>query len=255
MFPLELAGAFRQEPIPANEAKSDSRSPLLLLPSELRQEIYTQIFHEWHGDDLPCNIFLEGRGNVGCWCGNGLSLANHQLYNETRHVFYRCIRLSFMHPVACELFLRKFGKRTEWVTSLKVAFANAPWQAWLFRDIFRYLGPNSNLHYLELRVLSWDLEQFPPIYSTSLPQPLQQAAKYNLSFRPATHLLAKLRSISSLTVIGHPTGEMEEAIFKLSMEMEERGKNEGKQVEKVDTKIEEQSLGKSPWFYKIQIKD
>jgi hypothetical protein len=125
----------------------------------------------------------------------------------------------------------------------------------LFRDIFRYLGPNSNLHYLELRVLSWDLEQFPPIYSTSLPQPLQQAAKYNLSFRPATHLLAKLRSISSLTVIGHPTGEIEEALFKLSMELEERGKNEGKQVEKVDTKVEDQSLGKSPWFYKIQIKD
>jgi len=65
----------------------------------------------------------------------------------------------------------------------------------------------------------------------------------------------KLRSIISLTIIGHPTGEIEEALFKLSNEMEERGKSEGKRVEKVDTKIEDPSLGKSPWFYKTQIKD
>jgi hypothetical protein len=156
--------------------------------------------------------------------------------------------------MSCELFLRNLGERAEWITSLKVAFANTT-QTWQFRDIFRYLGSNPNLRYLELQVSSWDLEPFPPIYSTLLPQTMQQIARYDISFRPATHPLTKLRSITSLTVIGHPTGEMEEAIFKLSIAMEERGKNEGKQVEKVDTKIEEQSLGKSPWFYKIQIKD
>jgi len=65
----------------------------------------------------------------------------------------------------------------------------------------------------------------------------------------------KLRSIISLTIIGHPTGEIEEALFKLIMEMEERGKNEGKRVEKVDMKAEDSNLGESPWLYKIQIKD
>jgi len=161
-----------------------------------------------------------------------------------------------MHPISCELFLRNFGKKTEWVTSLRVTYANATLHTWLFRDIFGYLGPNSKLRHLELQVSSLDPEPLPPIYSTPLKgQHLQRAARYDLSFRPARHPLTKLRSITSLTVIGYPTGEMEEALFKLSIEMEERGMKDGKRVEKVDTNIEEQSLGKSPWFYNIQIKD
>jgi hypothetical protein len=48
---------------------------------------------------------------------------------------------------------------------------------------------------------------------------------------------------------------MEEAIFKLSIEMEKRAKKEGKVVENVEKRIEETSLGKSQWFYKISITD
>lgn len=234
---------------------SGPQSPLLNLPIELREEIYKQIFHECHVDDLPCNTYLEGRGDTGCWCGNGLSLTNHQFYNETRRMFYNCVRLIFLDPVSCERFFRKLGRKAEWVTSLKVTYEDIFSQACLFRDIFRYIGPNSNLRNLVLHVSSWDTEpDSPPLYFPSLQKSLW-AARYDLSLRPARHPLTKLKSIMFLSVIGHPTVEMEEAIFKLSLEMEERARLEGKQLDKVVGKVVGLSPGKTEeWFYVTKIR-
>jgi hypothetical protein len=59
-----------------------------------------------------------------------------------------------------------------------------------------------------------------------------------------------------LSVTGRPTVEIEEAIFKLSLRMEERARKEGKRAEKVAGEVVV-GIGMSPrkteWFYTIQI--
>jgi len=234
---------------------SSEANPLLSLPTELRQEIYGWIFHDQHGSNVPCNIFNLQRGNIGCRCGDGLSRTNRQLYNETRPHFYNCARFVFMTPIACKKFLESIGSRADWMGSLKVSYTDNYFEPFLFRNIFRSFGPDSNLRYLSLQVAPRKrslLEDHPlPMYLPSS-QIAFPAEFYDLSLRPGKHPLVELNSIRSLTVVGHPEiGEMEEAILHLSLKMEKKAREEGKYAKKV----EELHVGFREWFYSIEIID
>jgi hypothetical protein len=96
----------------------------------------------------------------------------------------------------------------------------------LVRDVFNCLS-NSNLRNLEIEVSSYDGENRPdhadrPIYLRSLNAKESSARRYDILWRPLRHSLKSIESITSLTVVGFPSVEMEEAIFKLSIRMEER---------------------------------
>jgi hypothetical protein len=56
----------------------------------------------------------------------------------------------------------------------------------------------------------------------------------------------------SLTVVGFPEGDTEEAIFNLSMGMQARAHQEGKRIKKTETTCL-RSRGVAEWLYKIEI--
>jgi hypothetical protein len=241
----------------SNENASGSESLLLSLPAEIREEVYKHLFHVEHNQ--PCNVDLVGLGNTGCWCADGLSLTNRQLYDELRPRFYEGVRFVFNNPMWGERFFHRFRLMAEWVISLKVTYENDVVQSHLLRDIFNYLS-NSKLRNLELEVLSYDSEVWPdphirprPLYLPSSAGTKEFAAiKYDLLWRPLRHSLNRLDSIKSLTVVGFPEGDTEEAIFNLSIGMQARAHQEGKGIKKTETTCLG-SRGVAEWLYKIEI--
>jgi hypothetical protein len=60
-------------------------------------------------------------------------------------------------------------------------------------------------------------------------------------------------SILSLTVIGNPNVEIEEAVFKCRMKMVEQAKREGKCLEETERRVLGRRGAHHQWFYKAEI--
>jgi hypothetical protein len=227
---------------------------LLTLPLELRQTIYKYVFHTDPNDRDCYHAFSMQLGDLGCRCGKGLSISNSQLYNETRARFYSCARFVFKTPNSCSNFLSRIGEHSVNVGTLAITYRDVYAQSYLLRDIFSKVKNTTNLRNLELYI---DHHSMPdslgnsPIYLPSS-QKAAPAAFYDTSWRPTNHPLAELRCLRSLTVVGSPaSGEVEEAIFKVRLNMETFGKKERKAVRQ----SEEWRAGFSEWAYTIEITD
>jgi len=229
---------------------------LLTLPPEIQSAIYTHLFHE--NQDQQCNVHLDKPRDTGCWCSDGLTLTNCRLYAEFRSRFYEHIRLVFASPKLGALFLRRLGHQREWITSLKITFANTAMGSYLLEDIFNRLS-NSRLRNLELKVVPFtgDVRTDPrsrPLYLPSSLETTEFAAnQYDLQWRPLKFSLGRMNGIASLVIVGYPNVEVEEAIFVLSMSMGERARLEGNRIEKRETRDSGLRGDDSEWFYKIQI--
>jgi hypothetical protein len=188
--------------------------PISSLPPELRESIYSNLLREEH--DEPCSKVLLGLENVGCLCGPGLSLTNRFFYNELRGRMYKCMTFIFNKPVFADRFFRRLGNRSNFVTSLKLTYKNTLVNSFLLRDVFAWLS-KSNLRHLELRVLPDNGLPDPaslPIYMISAPGAVEfEIGRYDHLLRPLRTSLQYIQSLQSLTVIGHPNRDGEEAII------------------------------------------
>lgn len=101
-----------------------SASPLLKLPLELRQHIYSLVFHDNPTIDDPCwGTWLE----KGCQCGGGLSATNCQLYSEVRAMVYRYRRFAFSTPERALFFLTQAGEnRVRYIGSFAINWEQKP---------------------------------------------------------------------------------------------------------------------------------
>ncbi|KAE9380192.1 hypothetical protein N431DRAFT_552391 [Stipitochalara longipes BDJ] len=132
----------------------------------------------------------------------------------------------------------RFGRKTEWITSLKITFTNTAVDSNVLQHIFNDLS-HSQLRKLELEVLpsSGDARADSlsrPFYLLTSSNTKEFAAiEYDLLWRPLKSSLSRMDSIMSLVVVGFPNVEIEEAIFVLSMRMEERARLEGNGSRKV----------------------
>ncbi|KAE8440572.1 hypothetical protein EG329_007230 [Mollisiaceae sp. DMI_Dod_QoI] len=224
-------------------------SPLSNLPSELREQIYGLVFHDYTSSQY-CKDPHIGLGNRGCRCGKGLSLANYLFYNETRALYYQCARFVFTRPEACDRFV-SLGWITKYIGNLSIAYNEEYLQQSLLRPIFNDLIYSSSLQTLHLRITNNEnllYRRAPPTYMPTVDK-TWKAMKYDISMRPVRHPLATLRCLRSLTVQGNPGIEIEEAIHKLSLRIENLAKEERNAVQ---TK----GLWRSEfyeWFYEIKI--
>lgn len=208
--------------------RSLESSSLSNLPFELREQIYSYIFHD-HTNAKECKDFHLGLGNLGCRCGKGLSLANSLFYSETRARYYQCARFVFTRPEACRKFL-SIGLITKSVGNLSIAYKDEYSESSLLRPIFDDLINSSSLQTLHLRVKdSEDMtrRRMPPAYMPSEDW-AWRARKYDISMRPERHPLAKLNHLRSLVIQGEPGAEIEEAVHKLSLKIEAMARNEMK---------------------------
>jgi len=224
-------------------------SPLSQLPVELREQIYSYIFHD-HINNQYCKDFHLGLGNLGCRCGKGLSRSNYLLYNETRQRYYRCARFVFTTPEACKRFLG-IGRITKFMGNLSIAYREEYAQSSLLRPIFNDLVFSSCLQSLHIRI-KMDEQSLgrrpPPIYLSKLDCTLK-AELYDLSLRPVRHPLADLKCVRHLVVQGQPGIEIEEAIFQLICKIENLARKEGKTLR---TKAQwRPAFGE--WFYEVKI--
>ena len=160
---------------------------LLNLPPEIQEAIYTHLFHEEH--DLRCNVSLDKPKDTGCWCSDALTLTNRQLYAELRSRFYEHVRMVFANPKLGALYSRRLGLQREWITSLKITFANTAIESCLLEVIFNHLS-HSRLRNLELLVVTSAGDANTdglsrPLYLPSSSKTKEFAAiQYDLQWRP-----------------------------------------------------------------------
>jgi hypothetical protein len=210
-------------------------SNILDLPLELRHRIYDYIFQApvEEGQQAP---------STGVWFpierfehhrGNSLTLACSQMYGEARVRYYNCAKYNFVNAWQCEKFLKSTGPISHHIGSLDIQVNDEFAELEPLRAIFNTLLPVAELHTLKLQLLSKYSERvsLPPLYLpfARLKNP---AAYYDLSLCPKKHPLAKITSVRDLLVEGHTTThELEEAIVKLSLNIEELADKERRAIE------------------------
>jgi hypothetical protein len=146
------------------------------------------------------------------------------------------VTFTFRDVARAEHFFRDCRHITEWVTSLKVTYANSTNNCVVLRDIFKHLW-NLNLRFLRLDVISPPSVNPPlPLYArTSLDAKEISAVKYDILLRPLRCPFNWLETIALLEVFGSPDPEVEEVVFRLSISMEARADREGKRIHKIKT--------------------
>lgn len=228
---------------------STSPTPTLLtLPLELRLHICEYLFQT---DDLGCRK-LEF---LGSYCADNISRANIQLFTELRPLRLKFARFVFKNPVSCLRLLEHIGKDTTYLRNIAITFSKAEKERLLFQEIFTKFKDHNQLRDLQLEIMDEDGSKVAssdeaPVYC---PSALKQspALAYDLSLRPSKHPLGNLKFLRSLTVIGHPgTGEIEEALFKLSRMIDGVAKEEGKVLETQQT-----DLPCDTWFYRVAVEE
>ncbi len=205
---------------------------LLRIPLELRQQVYDYVFHDQPINRGPCDVVHDRLGNTGCHCGEGLSCTSAQLYEETRPRFFKSARFVFKSAEACLFYVCRVGAIAAKIGSLEIACPDAYFHR-SFRTLFPTFISGSSLRSLHLKFEAMQDVASPdslPIYLPSSRRAFP-GAYYDLSLRPILHPLAEINSLRSLIIEGHPmSSEIEEAIVKLSLKIEERGLAEGKIV-------------------------
>lgn len=225
---------------PATESAALSR--LLTIPLEIRRLIYDYVFQAPIEEERPISHYTRGTGewfNLDAYThcrGGGLSLACSQLYGETRIQYYHCAQYHFIDPDDCKLFLDRLGPISHHLGCLYIALEDTWYNMTRLQDVLNILLPTSELHTLRLEIYQpvSDLGD-PQNYIRDIPlyypskKDSNPAESYDMYLRPATHPLAKFRSIRTLQVQGNSNmADFEEAIFKLSLNMEEVARKEGK---------------------------
>jgi len=222
---------------------------LLGLPLELRQAIYSHIFH-----DLQLPIFhnvesrnlLRGDGH-GCSCGDGISVVNRQLYKETRFLLYGHAKPRFYAVDKAVQFLQDVQDNASYLTHFSVNLDGLE-AGNMLREIFSNdrLG---GLHELNIYVYS-DAHAHSgdkPSWWATIQSP---AAMYDISLRDCRHPLASLKKLRRLRVDGHLPCELEEALIKARINIEDLGKSEGKWTSRW-----EKQYGPEDWAFGIAIHD
>ncbi len=138
------------------------------------------------------------------------------------------------------------------IGSLSISYQDNFPQLAILRLVFEHLKFTQSLKALHLHIFSG--EYFPPRSSDPIyfgtAKRKRSAEYYDLKWRPVKHPLAKITSLRSLSVQGHPgTGEIEEAVVKIFEEIKALAVREGKFI----CTYEENSNREDRLFYKIQI--
>lgn len=199
---------------------SEGTPGILRLPLEIRQQIYSLLFH-----GTSPNLGTRCPRNFSCHCGSGLSHANHLFYNEARPLFYKCQPFRFKDPSTCIRLFTSIGN--DFVDQITWLWITYTWSdSHLLHDIFGRFSENSNLQTLRLATGQTPFpEKSALLYSTyASPSP---AAIYDLTLRKRTHPLANLRGLRDFKMMGYPLPEVEEAVFKVTMNMELLAQREG----------------------------
>ncbi|KAH7336105.1 hypothetical protein BKA65DRAFT_505670 [Rhexocercosporidium sp. MPI-PUGE-AT-0058] len=198
---------------------------LQTLPSELRQQIYSNIF-TYHSARQLSRFPYEDYKNTGCRCGEGLSLTNRIFYEETRLLFYKHARFAFKTPMACNRFLDGIRPHIKHIGTLSITFEYS--EIHLLRTIFNKFPLESRLHTLHLEYTSQFVRPGPgPIYLPSV-QKGDPNITYDIRFRPEIHPLSRLQYIRKVTVEGDvESEEVQEAIVKLSLKIEDAARRDG----------------------------
>ncbi|XMA09069.1 hypothetical protein WAI453_001860 [Rhynchosporium graminicola] len=206
---------------------------LQTLPPELQQQIYNEIFKIYHCDytyPFPYRIYTD-TAHRGCRCGQGLSLTSHFFYKETRHLYYKHATFVFETPLSCVRFFNGIGSQSENVGALSISFSYR--EIYLLRTLFNRPSLVSNLHTLHLNYTSEPLRPFfEPIY---LPSAQKNDGKIacEIQLKPAKHSLARLGSLRNLGIEGViEDDEVQEALVKLSLNIENAARNEGAKFNK-----------------------
>jgi hypothetical protein len=114
-----------------------------------------------------------------------------------------------------------------------------------------------NLRHLEIHYdghTTFDVTP-PPLYLPSSSNSGEsRAIKYDLLWRPQRMFISRMDSITSLTILGHPSVDMEEAVFKLSLRMKERANQEAQRIEETEKGILWGPNSERKWLYKLEIK-
>jgi len=222
--PIDAVG----DPQTSVQPQSPSRSCYLPnIPFEIRVEIYKYVFHVKKRTSHVKTGLSTRTENKGCCCGEGLSRANRQIYNETRHFYYNCAAFEFNSPTACNVFLQRIGNNVQHLSCLAIADKDLFSYAMLLHEIFSKFEPTSKLHDLCLRALPDGTDpsgyaDYAPLFFTRQRQ-LHHAAAYDVSLRPSRHSIGELKGITHLTLQGQRTVlQMEEHLLKLILTMEAR---------------------------------
>ncbi|KAH9207874.1 hypothetical protein DL95DRAFT_45702 [Leptodontidium sp. 2 PMI_412] len=223
---VEEIGMFLGRDVQADPLLQQTK-PLSLqtLPSELRQQIYSNIFTK-HSSRHLSRFPYEDYKHTGCRCGEGLSLTNRLFYEETRLLFYNHARFAFNTPLSCSRFLDGIGPHIEHIGALSITFEYC--EIHFLRTIFNKFPPESILHTLYLQYTSQHVRPgLGPIYLPSV-QKRDANIAYDIRFRPEIHPLSKLKHVRKVTVEGDiESEEIQEAIVKLSLKIEDAARRDG----------------------------
>ncbi|KAG4436706.1 hypothetical protein IFR05_007820 [Cadophora sp. M221] len=222
----EFGGVSLDRDVQANSLLQQPK-PLSLqaLPSELRQQIYSNIFTN-HSSRQLSRFPYEDYKHTGCRYGEGLSLTNRLFYEETRRLFYNHARFAFKTPLSCSRFLDGIGPHIKYIGALSITFEYC--EMHLLRTIFNKFPPESSLHTLHLEYTSQLVRPGPgPIYLPSVQKGDANIA-YDIRFRPEIHPLSRLKYVRKVTIEGDiESEEVQEAIVKLSLKIEDTARRDG----------------------------
>lgn len=250
------------DPIPPPTALPN----LLSIPLEIRQLIYDYVFQAPVEEERPVSYYTRGTGewfNLDGYThcrGAGLSLACSQLYGETRIRYYECAQYYFIDPDDCKLFLDRLGPISHHLGCLYIALEDTCYSMTRLKDILNILLLTSKLHTLRLEIHQpvadgGDLQNYigeKPLYYPS-EKNSNPAKSYDLFLHPSNHPLVKFRSIRTLQVQGNSgMADFEEAIFKLSFNMEDVAREEGKFANRREWHLNHKW---DLYFYEMKIED
>jgi hypothetical protein len=156
-------------------------------------------------------------------------------------------------------FLQDIRDNVIYLKSLSIIDRELSPQSYMLADVFRHQGIEGLEAFkfvvkpeLKISSLSGHIEYDPPIYSLS--QELNSpAAVYDMSLRVSRHPLAGMKYLRSMQVCGQPSSEIEEAIFKASMNIEDLARREGKRVKRWERPSHQNMI--CGWIYSIEIVD
>jgi hypothetical protein len=206
------------------------RRTLLNIPPEIRLRIFDHLFHM--KTFVPRTIL--NKEITDCRCGGNLSITNRQLYNETRHIYFRNTNICLRSPLILETWLGRIRPNImRELQILSLQMDNTFLDASILGRMLKKLQENGNsiLHTIRLEFPVWELNNVEEEYPAYLPESRQdnKAGIWDLKMRPNQHPLSSLSSLAHLTVNGDPgRGLIEEAILRLVLGMKERASHMGK---------------------------
>lgn len=218
------------------------------LPTELKQQIYDNLFHLPSESARPCEIVdYWTKQNTGCRCGENFSMVSRDIYKNTRALFYNCASFVFLTPALCQRFVETIGRHCLEVGSLEITYTNTVYESSLLQAIFEPLRPSNKLVQLEFDVRAREEEPYQnlPIY---MPRQIavDAATLWDLELRPMHHPLADLKALRKLTVRGHPgISEIEEVLFRASKNVERLARSQQRYQRVVATWTSEKVLSYS----------